>query len=267
MSIFNFDDYKQFIRDRVQQMPHRGRGQFRQMALKLGVNSTVISQIFSGPRNLTSEQGLVIADYLGLSELETRYFICLINIERAGSKALELFYRSDAEKLRKEGTHVKNRISNFSEISEEHKALFYSEWIYSGIRVLSSIPAYNTVDEIADYFGISRARVQRAIEFLLSTGLCIEDNGQLKVGPQSTHLDANSPYINSHRRNWRTKGLERLNNTEETDLFYSAPISISTKDREIVREEILTLISKILKRVQKSSEEELVCLNIDWFKF
>src|SRR5690349_11426142 len=98
MTIFTYSDYKLFIRERVQLMPHRGRGQFRQMALHLDVNSTVISQIFKGSRHLSPEQGLKIAQYLGLADLETRYFLNLIYKERAGTQDLKNHYLREEEK-------------------------------------------------------------------------------------------------------------------------------------------------------------------------
>ncbi|MCC6137894.1 MAG: TIGR02147 family protein, partial [Bdellovibrionaceae bacterium] len=174
MSIFEHADYKHYVRELVRSMPHRGRGQFRQMALHLDINSTVISQIFKGERELTTEHGLKLAQYLGLSDLETRYFLNLINKARAGSHDLKNYYAREEKKLMAEAKNIKSRIIEHKEISDEHKAIFYSNWYYSGLRMLSAIPGYNTVDEMAEYFGLSRSVVQKAISFLLKTGLCIE---------------------------------------------------------------------------------------------
>lgn len=248
-------------------MPHRGRGQFRQMALHLGVNSTVISQIFKGDRHLSPEHGIKIAQYLGLSDLETRFFLNLIYKERAGTKELRDHYLQQEKKLLAEAKNIKSRIIEHKEITDEHKAIFYSNWYYSGLRMLSAIPGKHNVDEMAEYFGLNRALVQKAVAFLVQTGLCIEKDGKIFVGPQSTHLEAQSPLINNHRRNWRMKGLEKINHSNDDDLFYSGPMSLSEADKAILREELVALIAKILKRVQKSPEEKLVCLNIDWFSF
>lgn len=267
MSVFNYTDYKAFVRERVHQMPHRGRGQFQLMARCLDVNSTVISQIFKGLRHLNPEQGLKLADFLGLSELETKYFINLILKERAGTQDLKKYFLKEEAKLKAEAQNIKTRIIAHAEITDEHKALFYSNWYYSGIRMLTALPEYNTVDQIAEYFDLSRATVQQVIEFLLATGLCIKKNEELQVGPQSTHLDSKSPLINNHRRNWRIKALERINQHHENDLFYSGPMSLSKEDKALLREELVGVIAKVLKRVQKSKEEELACLNIDWFGF
>lgn len=267
MSIFNYTEYKQFVRERVKQMPHRGRGQFRLMALELEVNSTVISQIFKGARELSAEQGIRLAHFLGLSELETKYFISLILLSRAGTQELKSYYAQEAQNIKQQAKTIKSRILEHQEITEQHKALFYSNWYYSGIRILSSLPQYNTTDEIAERLHLPRSVVAQVLEFLLSTGLCVKKQNHISVGPQNTHLDSRSPLINNHRRNWHIKALERINAQDEQDLFYSSPMSLSHEDRALVREELVSHIAKILKRVQKSQEEEVMCLNIDWFGF
>jgi hypothetical protein len=99
------------------------------------------------------------------------------------------------------------------------------------------------------------------------TGLCIEKNGVLTMGPSNTHVGNRSPLVNSHRTNWRLKAIETMEDYNDEDLFFSGPMCLSIKDRKAVREDLLQVISKVLKRVEKSPEEEVSCLNIDWFQF
>lgn len=265
--IFTYTNYKAYIQDFISQMPHNGRGQYRKLAEHLGVNSTAVSQIFNGPRDLTPEQGLKIASYLGLAQLETKYFINLIQKERAGTFELKNYFIEEEKKLLNESKSIKSRIHEHKEISENDKARFYSDWYYSAIRMASAIPKFESVDHIAEHFGLNRSVIQKAVTFLLETGLCVEKNGQLQVGPQSTHLTSDSPLINNHRRNWRIKGLEQINHRFEEDLFYSSPMSLSEEDFVLIREELVSVITKVLKKVQKSPEQKLACLNIDWFSF
>ncbi len=267
MTIFDHSNYKEYIKKLIAQMPRKGRGQLSKLAQELTVNSTVISQIFKGDRHLSPEQGLKVSKYFGFNELEEKYFITLIHKERAGTKNLSDFYKKEEKKLLLKAQQVKTRIQKHKVISEEHKAQFYSEWYYSGIRMLSALPTHNTIDDFADYFNLNRGLVTKVLDLLISTGLCIEENGRISVGPQNTHIDNKSLFVNSHRRNWKLKSLQAMNNNNDSDLFYSSPMSLSKEDRLKIREELLQAIDKVLKKVHKSKEEELVCLNIDWFKF
>lgn len=48
--------------------------------------------------------------------------------------------------------------------------------------------------------------------------------------------------------------------------FCIAPLTISEKDFESVREEILLMIKKLGAKVSESKSDELACFNIDFFK-
>ncbi len=259
--VFKYSNYKLYIKDFILQMPHRGRGLYRKIAELLGINSTAVSQIFNGTRDLTPEQGLKIANFLGLADLEIKYFVNMILKERAGSFELKNYYLKEELKLLQDSQTIKSRIS------ENDKARFYSDWSYSAIRMASAIPKFHSVDPILEHFGLPRSVVQKAVTFLLEAGLCIEKDGELVVGPQNTHLTPDSPLINNHRRNWRIKALEQMNNHLNEDLFYSSPMSLSVDDFLLIREELINTITKILKKVQKSPEQKLACFNIDWFTF
>ncbi len=265
MSIFNYTNYKTFIREKVQNSPKKGRGQYRQLALHLHLNSTVVSQIFKGSRHLNPEQALQLCEHYGFSELETKYFVNMVNKERAGTEKLKAFYQREEKKMAQESKNIKSRIIEHKEISDEHKAIFYSNWYYSGLRLLTSIPQYQSVEEMSQHLQLPLALVQKVVNFLLETGLCVEINGKLSIGPQHTHLDAQSPLINNHRRNWRLKAVEQMTKSSDTNLFYSAPVTLSQKDFVHIQEEMVALIAKVIKRIEKSPEEQMACLNIDWF--
>jgi hypothetical protein len=120
---------------------------------------------------------------------------------------------------------------------------------------------------MAHFFHLTRAQIAPVISFLLSTGLCVEEKGRIKLGTTATYVGTDSPFVNSHRRNWRLKAMERFSSTGPGDLFYSSPCSISKTDAEVIRKELAKMIGEISKRVGDSPPEKLACLNIDWFEF
>lgn len=267
MSIYDYRDYKVFLRELIESFPKKGRGQARRLAEHLKVNSVVVSQILAGSRDFSSEQALPVAGFFGLDERATEYLVLLIQRARAGTKELENFYDRKIQTQRQANQDLKNRVVEHKELSDSDKGIFYSNWFYSGIRLLSSIEGFQSVDEIASYFGMSRAKVSEVVSFLTERGLCKEIKGKIHMGTTATYVDSTSKYVNSHRRNWRLKALERFTEPKESDLFYSSPYSLSEKDAEKIREELVKMISQISKKVGDSPAERLVCLNIDWFRF
>lgn len=267
MNIYSYKEYKAFLRDLIESYPKQGRGQARRLADHLAVNSVVISQVLSGSRDFTSEQALLVANFFGLDERATDYLLVLIQRARAGSKDLERYYDGKIQNLQQENQDLKNRVVEYKELSDADKGVFYSNWFYSGVRLLASIPEFQTIDEIAKYFGMSRSRVSEVVSFLLERGLCKDLDGRIQMGPTATYVDSSSKYVNSHRRNWRLKALERFTEPRETDLFYSSPYSLSEQDANQIREDLVKMISLISKKVGDSPAEKLVCLNVDWFRF
>lgn len=265
MEIFKFTDYKKYVLERIANMPKKGRGHLREISLHLEVNSTVVSQIFKGSRDLTLDQALKFTKFWGMSDLESKYFITLVSKERAAGHELKSYYNNELTKLSEQYNQVMQRLSKDGRvINDQEKAIYYSDWAYVGVMALSSIPGYDNLDTIAEYFDLPKTKVNKIIEFLLETGICKKDNDKLGVGSSKIYLGKDSPYINLHRRNWRLKAMEHMDQGRD-GLHFSNVVSLSKDDKKWIHEKLLDSISQISKRIGPSPEEELACLNIDWF--
>lgn len=265
MAVFEYSDYKRFILSTLQKMPKEGYGQFKKMAEHLEVNSVIISQVFNGPRDLNSEQAVDLAAYFGLNAAETEYFVLLVQKARAGTVRLARHLQKRLDELKEQSKNLKTRLPQDQTLSEEAKAMFYSNWYFSGIRLLTSVPGYNDVDSIAEYFQLPRAIVKHAIDFLLQHGLCVEEKGKIKMGPKLTHLEAASPLVTRHHSNWRLRAMNKSGLLAKDEIMYSGPMSLSQEDMEWVRARIVDLLEEVVQRVKKSDSERVACLNIDWF--
>jgi uncharacterized protein (TIGR02147 family) len=267
MNVFEFDNYKKFVIKRVSSMPKKGHGQFRRMANFLSINSVNVTQIFKGDRELSVEQACLLGEYFGLSELETEYFVNLVEHARAGHFKLKSLIEKRLQTLKEKSMNLKDRITSEEVLSEKDKALFYASWMNSGVRLLTSVPGYQNADMIAKYFDLPLAKVNRVLEFLLQTNLCVEnEKGEIRMGPKSTHLEAASPLIVRHHTNWRLKAIERMEQLTANELCLSMPCSLSESSTKAIRKELVDVIERITQIIDTSSEERLQCLNIDWFQ-
>jgi uncharacterized protein (TIGR02147 family) len=266
MKAFDFDDYKTFLDQKIRALPKNGRGEARKLAEHISVNSVVISQVLRGDKHFTLEQAIKVCSYFGLQGSEQEYFILLVSRARAGSQDLIEHYTKKLVSLKKEQKKLTHAVAS-RELGDHEKSIFYSNWFYSGVRILTTIDGKNTPDAIAEYFGLSRAKVHEILNFLMSVGLVKEQNGTFSVGVASTYVDSTSKFVNGHRRNWRLKAMEKFTEPSEDDLFYSNPHSISQQDYEAARAELAQVIQKHTKRVAGSDPEVLACLNVDFFKF
>ncbi len=265
MNVFEYDNYKACINDWIFAQPNKGHGQLRKISQHLNVNSVVMSQIFRGDRDLNLEQALEVCQFVGFTELERDYFLLLVQKERAGTDKLKKVIEKQLATLAASAQSLKNRIKH-QKFTEENKAVFYSHWYYSAIRLGSSIPDLGSVSALANYLDLDRALVSRVIDFLLKNKLIVESKNGFDMGPSVTHAGRDSPFVNRHHTNWRLQALKTMDSADENNLFYTGPMVLSDSLAKEIRKTLIDLIDKMTKKVGPSSSESLRCLNIDWFK-
>ena len=265
MEIFETDNYKEIVKNRIKSMPNNGRGQYKAIAKALSIHTTMVSQIFNGSKDLNPDQAYELCEFLGLVGLEIDYFLALIERERAASYKLKKHVQNKIESLREQSQQIKNRLPNKKTLSEKEISIFYSRWYFSAIRLLCSTLHINTADEIALALGLKITKVREVLAFLVRVGLLEQTQDTYKVIPGGTHAEKGTTASVMHHTNWRLKSIEGLENQTDSELYFTAPMSLSEKDIQAIKKKILAVISDIGKTVKDSNPETVYCLNIDWF--
>lgn len=265
ISVFDFDDYREFLNSWIDAQSVRGLR--AQLAQALGVSSTLVSLILKGDKHLSMEQAAETVDYLGLQERETDYFFLLVEFGKAGSHKLRQKLKQKMNQQKAESKQLGKRLKKDLELSETKSAIYYSSWVYTGIRNLTALEEHNDVMSIAQRLNLPPATVHRALDFLLEGGLCKQEKGKITYGPAYTHVGQDSPFVTKHHQNWRFRGVQQMDLRNETDLFYTCPMSLSQGAEEEVRNLLLKAIQEVLKITTPSKSESVRCLSIDWFKY
>jgi uncharacterized protein (TIGR02147 family) len=263
--IFNFNNYKAFLKDYIHSLPQKGRGQVNKIAQHLEVNSTLVSQVLGDHKDFSYEQGFALCEYLGLKDAETDYFMLLLQFEKAGTAKLKGHLRAKIHSAQEKSKEIKNRVNVDRTLTDQERAVFYSSWLYSAIRLYCSLGNGKSIDEISDRFLLGREKVSEMLQFLTEAGLCSQEKSLYKMGAQKTHLAQGSPFLARHYSNWRFKAIQRSENIDKIELMYSAPFSVSKKDFEALREEIMKLIQTLQSTVSETTPEDIACINLDLF--
>lgn len=237
----------------------------RRLAAYLRVHPTLISQVLNTEKDLSLEQGILICEYLGMSEAEREYFIALMEYERAGSKALKNYFLKRLQFLKKQADLAVTKSGKAEEIREQDKAIFYSQWYHSAVRLLTSLSECKTLDTIAEKLKLPKSQVRKTLDFLASVGLVKESNGKYEMGPSRTWVPANSPYAARHHINWRLKAFETYQQMGEADLALTVPMTLSKQDAVRFRKLLVEFIESLNPLIDASEPEELRCLNVDFF--
>lgn len=265
-SIFSFKDFRSFIKSSFLSKEKKGFGQAAKLAKALNVNSTFISQVLNNDKPLSPEQAVLTAEFLQLNELETEYFVLLIQKDRSGSTQYSAYLNKQLERLKKKSQDLINRVQHDTQISEEQRATYYSDWIFSAIRLSTLLPGINTPEKMAERFQLPLSKIKGVIQFLLEANLLKLENGTFSRGKSSTHLDSKSPWIKAHHSNWRQKAIQEMTHNQPDSLHYTAPMTLSKNDAEKIREILIKSINAVDEVLEPSPSEELFCLSIDWFK-
>ncbi len=264
--IFKINNYREIISMKIKEMPNGGRGQMSEISRYIGVHTTYISQVLKEVKELSLDQMTLVCDYFSFNELETDYALTLLNFNRAGHFKTKKIFEKKLQALRKDALKIKKHIRTDKELNDSEKAIFYSSWQYTSIRQITALPNINTAKDIAQYLSLPIAEVIEKITFLIKVGLLEEKRGKLSTGISSTHLDANSPLVNTHHKNWRIKAIESFDQPRENDLHYSSPMTLSEEDANEIRKILLKSVTNVKGIVDPSPSEKHYCINIDWFE-
>lgn len=267
MKVFEFRDYKQFLKLWLKEHPKGGRGQLKKMALHLRVSTTLLSQVLKADKHFSLETAAEIAEYVGLSEKESEYFLLLVEHQRAGSFKLKKILDKKIEREQQAGSQLQNRLKQDRQLTDEEKMQFYSSWMYSAIRLLSALPEMINAKTISERLNIPLGVVNNVVNFLLEKNLCVIENNKLTYGSFRTHVGKDSPFVVKHHQNWRLQGFHSMELRRDEDLFFTQPMALSREAAEKIRLMLPGIIEEIHAISGPSDSEVVRCINIDWFEY
>jgi uncharacterized protein (TIGR02147 family) len=265
-SIYDFQDYRVFLNTWIEAQA-KTRGLKGRLAEAMGISSTMLSLIFKGDKNLSLEQAAEAAELLALSEKETEYFFLIVELGRAGTHKLQTKLRRQIREAQNEAKKISKRVKKDIDLSDETKSIFYSSWIYSGLRNLIAIEGFNDSASLAKRVNLPQHIVANALEFLIENHLAKKSGNKITYGPARTHVASDSPFVGKHHQNWRLRGFSMMDQVNEDNLFYTSPMSLSAEAAEQVRRLLPKLIEEVAKIVGPSPSEKAYCLNLDWFEY
>ena len=265
MNIFEIVDYKGILNHILFEKRKTQKGLSRKLSEYLGVHPTLVSQVLKGQKDFSEEQILVVCEYLGVAKLETKYLLALLQKERAGSKKLKDLCQETIEQIRKQALKVSERVTRDRTLSEAEKAIFYSNWVYSAIHLLSTLETPLSFEEVSKRLNLSLRKTREILDFLIQTQMVIEKDGKFISGAMVTHLEKDSPFLVKHHTNWRLKAIQAAENLSDDELMYSGNISINKQDFAKLREMLIKTIQDFIAIVKPSPAEDIAQFNLDLF--
>lgn len=266
LDIFKYSSYRDYLRDWIEQAKHARLSNIAKVAQVAQVHPTFLSQVFSGRKELSLEQGAFVSDYLDHSRIELDYFLVLINLERAGTTRLKKYWNQRRIEIEGEKHRLGARFKPHRELSSEQRAVFYSSWIYAAVWASTAIASGQSESDIATRFQIDHSRASKIVNFLVEAGLCVLHGELYRISDLHVHVPADSPYVFKHHMNWRIRAINRFDDLQPDELLYTSPMSVSKADFALIREKLRVFIQEIIEIGKASEADEVICLDIDLFR-
>lgn len=262
-SIFQYNDIASFLKDWLNSNKQRGTKGL--LADQLRIHPTLLSQILAGQRQFTEDQIFELGKYISLNPLEEQYLDTLGRLARASRASYQKELQKQLHGLKEKSKKLSERIDVDHTLKDKERAVFYSSWKYSAIRMACSVGKARSTEDLHQILHIPKSELQDKLNFLESAGLIAKENSLWVAGAKRTHLEKGSAYLPRHHTNWRIRGIQRCENIGEEEMMYTSPLTISKKDFQKVKEKILQLIADTSKIVKNTEPEQMACLCLDFF--
>ncbi|MCX6116439.1 MAG: DUF4423 domain-containing protein [Proteobacteria bacterium] len=263
MSIFSASCTRDFVKKKI----HGERGLRQRLLSILGCQSSFLSQVFAEKSHFSLEHGMRICSFFHLDSSETKFFLTMLQMEKAGSSELTKFFKNQLQEMIHHRNAISSRIGPKTHITEEVSARYYSSWYYAAIHILVAFDFINSKDDLKRYMRLPMRIVESAVEFLMINGLVKMENGSLAIGTANLHVDNRNPFVTRHHLNWRQKATPIIEQNLSENLHYTNIMGISRKDADYIRSKILELIQSIEPVIKNSEIESPYVLIQDFFQF
>lgn len=263
-NIFEYNSYKKFLHDLILS---QGRGAVSHLAKAAGCNRTYLSQVLNSKVQLTADHIYGIADYVGFTSEEQDFLILLLHYERSANRKIQEKLKIKIESIAQENLELSKKIyqkKDSFEISEFMKTKYYSNWKYTAIHTLSSIPSFQSNSAIAKKISLSESTTLTILKELREMGLVHQKGNRWIHSGTNIHTPAGSPHTTLNHMNWRLKSLDDLNS--KSSVHYTTLFSLSKDDWDILRRQLLSFIEKQRDQIHNSGVEEVYCFCCDLFQ-
>lgn len=141
-----------------------------------------------------------------------------------------------------------------------------SEKVKQGFDLLIFFsPATRTVEALSARLKLRPEHVQRVLEDLRGIQLVENHGSAWRAVEKNIHIPKTSRFNGMNHNHWRQKAVQNAF-LQTDDIHYTSVCTPSRADVLKMKQMMLEFIDKGREVIAPSAEEELYCLNCDWFR-
>jgi len=264
VSVFEFIDYKKFIQVQIKSNA-TSRGYQSELATVARCQKSFFSQMLRSELHLTRDHAAELCRFWSCDDQETEYFLTLVDQARAGSPALHKFLSKKLKSLKEANSKLSRSMTEKQFTDTEVQSTYYSSWYWCAIHIALMIPAFQTPSALAERLSLPTDLVRNSLVRLEKMGLVTQAHGKWSIKRADLHLQEDSPMTELNHTHWRNRAILDVQKKNQDSLHYSSVFSVSKKDAEKIRALLMDAILEGRKKILDSADEELFCLNADFF--
>mgnify|MGYP001554819079 CR=1 FL=1 len=270
MNIFIYDNYKHYLNDLLDNSTiYGGRGGRKRLAIALNSHLPYITQVLKQSADFSIEQAQAFCEYTQLNELESEYFLTLVELNKTNNENLKKRYLTRLQQIKEKSQNLSQRVPTTSVLSPENTLdKYYSSWLYGAVHMALTIPKYNkNLNLLSKDLGVSMTVLLGIVKDLVAESVIRHgENNSLELTNKILHLGTDSRQINQHHLNWRAKAADLIQRKDVKGVNYSSVVSLSEKDAELIYEKILQFIKETKQIIRDSKEETVYTFCLDFLK-
>ena len=264
-NIYNFSDYRDFLKDRYRQLKDGDPVfSFRHFSKTAGFGSpNYLKLVMDGKRNLSSEAIGKFATGLRLDEHETEFFQYMVEFNQCSDGPKKRVYEAKLMYLR-ELFKVKHLIPELYD--------YYHDWYHAAIReTLKNGPAKNDPAAIGQSLvpALTEAQARRSIELLMQLKFVEEGPGGMLVAAQGEQpIEVNNAALAQKIYHEQMAGLAAQSiytQGPETQDFEAVTISLPPEKVGELKKRLHELALSIGSQHSHNSGDAVYQLNIQLF--
>lgn len=262
--IFKFGQYQSYLLHRMQESAERGT--LARWSEAAQCQRSHLSRVLAGTLHLTMEQAFRLGQYFHLDLDAERYFLKLVEYERAGDSRYKEKLKNELTEIRESQEDFSKRLNYTKLKATEQEFLYYSNWYWGAIHILVSVPKYQNDVHIAQRLQLPIEIVQECLKKLEEFKLIEFKNDRWHFTSPHIHLAKNSPFNAINQSNWRSRAVVDTQTPNSDGLHYTVVQTMSHKDAKKIKMMLFQAIDDYTKIANPSREEELFCFNCDFFQ-
>lgn len=264
-SLFDYADYKAFLRDQIAESSAI-RGYQSRLADAAGCQRSFLSQVLNADLDLSREHAVELCRFWHFDPVQTEYFVGLVDLARAGTKALRAIVQTRLQALRSESADLKQRLKSEELAGAETQATYYSSWYWTALHLLVGLAEFQSPPDMAARLGLPLELVKATLARLETMGLVERAGGGWRVGKRDIHLPESSPMNEVNHTSWRQRAILNTQRRDREAVHYTSVFTMGRADAAKLRERLRAVIVEMREAIGPSPNEELFCFTADFFE-